>query len=235
MAQDPKQLVAQANRMLYMEGLVSYSGHVSMRDPERDVVHINPLQTARGEIRPEDVVEVTLDSEPVDPDAPKPVGEREIHTALYRTRDDVNAVLHIHPPAATLFGITGTELQPVHIRGSILSDGPVPVLERPDKITTREDSDRMLAAMGDRNQLLIRSHGAVVADSSMKRVFARAIYMEKNAEYQLNASALGNPNPLTEEETERIAGQNWKRSSIEKFWHFYEWKAKDGGYLPDEW
>lgn len=234
MKSEAERLVAETNRLLYMEGMVGASGHVSVRDDDEDAAYINPYTASRGEIRPNDVVGVTFDNEPLDPDAPRPVSEAEIHTALYRTREDVGAVLHVHPPVATLFGIAGTDLVPVSIRGSVL-DGPVPVLDRPDKITDRADSDPMLAAMGDANQLLIRGHGAVVADSDVKRAFARAVYIERNATYQLYASVLGNPNPLSPEEVARLREQNWKASSIDKRWHYYRWKARENGYLPAEW
>lgn len=229
-------VVARANRMLFMEGLATYSGHVSVRNnKDPDIIHINPLTTSRGEILPEDVVKVTVESEPVDPEAPDPVKEREIHTGIYRMRPEINSVIHIHPPYATLFGITGTELVPVHIRGSILTDGRVPVLDRPYLITTEEDSDAMVAAMGEQNQLLLRGHGAVVADENIKRAFARAIYLEMNAFYQHQASVLGNPNPLTREEVKRINRQNWQSEKVvDKFWHFFEWKARENGFLPKE-
>lgn len=227
----PRELVAQTNRMLYMEDLVSYSGHVSMRDPEEDVVYINSHKAPRGEVDPDDIVRVSLDSEPFDPDAPRPVSEREIHTAIYRERDDINAVLHIHPPVATLFGITGTDLKPVHIRGSILVDGPVPTYDRPGLIRSKEASAGMVEAMGDHNQLLIRNHGAVVADESLEYAFVRAFCLEMNARFQKEASDLGNPNPLTQEEVEHINEQNWNDSVVGKLWNFFEWKAAKNGFL----
>ena len=230
-----KRLVATVNRMLYMEEHVSYSGHVSMRAPGGDVAYMNPLSTSRGEIRPEDVVAVTLDHAPVEPDAARPVGEREIHTSVFREREDVTAVLHTHSPYLTLFAITGTELLPVSQRGSVLAEGRVPTVDKPGKVTTREDSELMLEAMGDAKQVLLKNHGAVICDETMVRAFVRAIFLEKNAEWQHRASDLGNPNPLTQAEVESVYEGNWKESSIEKFWHFYEWKARDEGYLPEEW
>lgn len=234
MSEELKRQVAQANRLLYMEGLVGPSGHVSIRDPDEEVAYINPFNASRGELTADDVVAVDFENEPLDPDAPRPVGEAEIHTALYRTRDDVRAVLHVHPPVATLFPVADVDLVPVTLRGSVLTE-PVPVLDRPDKITSRADSEPMLEAMGDSNQLLIRGHGGVIADRNIKRAFARMMYIEKNAQSQLNASILGEPNPLSPEEVDRLNEQNWKTSSIEKRWHFYTWKAKQGGYLPEDW
>jgi L-fuculose-phosphate aldolase len=235
MSRDPKEAVATVNRVLFMEGQVGPSGHVSVRDPDREgVVHINPHTASRGEITPEHVVEVDFENEPLDPDDPDPVSEAEIHTAIYRNRDDIGAVLHLHPEYSTLFGISGTDLLPVHIRGSPL-DGAVPVLDRPDKLSDRSDSDPMLEAMGDQKQCLIRGHGSVVCDSTIEEALARAMYIEHNARFQYMASVLGNPNPLSPEEQERLRGQNWKESSIVKRWHFYTWKARQQGYLPEAW
>lgn len=228
---DYPKLVAEANRLLFMEGLATSSGHVSAFDREAGVVHVNSFDTPRGRLRPADVVGVTLDNEPTDPDASRPVDEVEIHTAIYRARDDVNAVVHVHPPTATLFGIAGVDLVPVHIRGSVL-EGPVPVLDRPDKITDRDDSDAMLAAMGDANQVLIRGHGAVVADRDVKSAVVRALVIEENARFQLGASVLGTPVAMTPAEAARVRDQNWTPRSIAKRWTFYTWRAAQQGYLP---
>lgn len=231
MTEDHTRLVAEANRLLYMEGLAASSGHVSAIDRGTGVVYVNPFDAPRGEIRPADVVGVTLDNEPVDPEAARPVDEVEIHTAIYRARDDVGAVIHVHPPVVTLFGIAGVDLLPVHIRGSVL-EGPVPVLDRPDKITDARDGEAMLEAMGESNQLVIRGHGAVIADRSVQRAFVRAVVIEENARYQLNASILGDPKPFTAEEAARIREQNWGDRSVEKRWQFYRWKGREHGNLP---
>lgn len=229
---DPlRQLVAEGNRLLYLEGLATSSGHVSAFDRASDTVYVNRFDTPRGQMRPETVVAVTLENEPVDSDAPRPVDEVEIHTALYRHRDDIGAVVHVHPQVATLFGIAGVDLVPVHIRGSVL-DGPVPVLDRPDKITDRRDGEAMVSAMGDANQLLIRGHGAVIADRDVERAVVRALVIEENARYQLWASVLGDPIRMAPDEAARIRSQNWTDRSIEKRWAFYTWKAREHGLLP---
>lgn len=224
-------LVATANRLLYREGLATSSGHVSALDRDDGTVYVNPFDTPRGALRPADVVGVDLENEPVDPDAPRPVDEVEIHTALYRARDDLGAVVHVHPPIATLFGIAGVDLVPVHIRGSVL-DGPVPVLDRPDKITDRADGEAMVAAMGESNQLLIRGHGAVVADRSVEHAVVRALVIEENARFQLWASMLGEPRAFTAEEAARVRDQNWTDRSVEKRWAYYRWRAREEGQLP---
>lgn len=229
-----KQLVAKVNRMLYMEGHVGYSGHVSMRHPEDDIAYINARKASRGEVLPEDVVAIDFENDLIDSEAPSPPSESEIHTSVYRSRDDITACLHTHPQTLTLYSITGTDLQPVSQRGSILAEGRVPLLDRPGKITDEEHSWRMLETMDSQKQLLIKNHGAVICDETIVRAFARAIYLEKNAEMQRHASEIGSPNPMSQAEVQRVYEGNWTESSIEKFWRFYEWKAEENGYFPNE-
>lgn len=232
--QTARRRVAETNRLLYAQGLATNAGHVSVRDPETDVVYLNPFHVSRGRLTPEDVVAVDLDTTPRNPEAPDPVAEAAIHTAVYRARDDLHAVLHVHPPVATLFSITGTDLVPTFVRGAIFP-GPVPVFDRPDTVTSREEGNAMVAAMDGQNQVLIRAHGAVVADRDVRWAFTRATYLEANADYQYRASLLGNPNPLRAEEVARIGERIWRERSVEKVWEDHRWRARQEGYLPETW
>ena len=229
--------------MLYSEGLVSDVGHVAVRDPDGENVFVNPLMAGRGSIYPEDVVEVTPDSEPVD-EGSKPVNEVEIHTGLLRAREDLNAVIHAHPPYATLFGMTGTELRPVYFRSgrAMGTVDPVPVFEEPGLIVTQDDSQRMVEAMEGEDFLLIRGHGAVIGGRTMKEAFYRTVLFEENAQFQLFASILGNPNFLHADEIERSSEPEGLEDDVgdindmsaEKFWGHYEWKARRNGFLPED-
>lgn len=243
MARDPRKTVAMTSRMLYGDNLVSDVGHVSMRDPDSENILVNPLMAGRGSVYPEDIVTVTPDSESLEEDK-EPVNEVEIHTGLLRARDDLNAVVHAHPPLATLFGITGTELRPVYFRsGRSMGADPVPVFDEPGLILTQEDSSRMVDAMDGRDFLIIRGHGAVIGGRSLKEAFYRTYLMEQNASFQVYASILGNPNFLTPDEVKKTTNPDALPSddgdienlSANKFWDHHEWKAKRNGYVPEDW
>src|SRR4029450_7840051 len=66
-----------------------------------------------------DIVELDLDSVPIDPNAPRTNGERFIHGEIYRIRPDVQAVVHSHSPAVIPFSISPNRpLRPVlHMAG----------------------------------------------------------------------------------------------------------------------
>src|SRR5262245_64067810 len=53
-----------------------------------------------------DIVELDLDSVPIDANAPRTNGERFIHGEIYRVCPDVQAVVHSHSPAVIPFSIS---------------------------------------------------------------------------------------------------------------------------------
>ena len=71
--------VALANRMLANEGVLDAFGHVSMRHPGDPSRYLLSRSRSPALIEPDDVVEFTLDSEPVKPPTAANYAERVIH------------------------------------------------------------------------------------------------------------------------------------------------------------
>jgi len=91
-------------RMLHMEGLVTYNGHVSLRVPGADALLIHSLVDSRAEIAPERLLVVGFDGTVLDgPAHLKPPSEYPIHAEIYRARANVGAVAHIHSEHAIAF------------------------------------------------------------------------------------------------------------------------------------
>src|SRR5207237_1474124 len=67
-----------------------------------------------------DMMEFTLDSQPVSDDGRAPYHERFIHGAIYEARPDIHAVVHAHAEDVLPFCITTTPLRPVIHSGSFM-------------------------------------------------------------------------------------------------------------------
>lgn len=91
-----KEKLARAIRILNMEGLVAFSGHISGRVPGGRTFFIHPVSMPRSEVKPSDMCEVTPAGKQVSGTGRVP-DETDIHAAVYRARKDVSCVLHIHP------------------------------------------------------------------------------------------------------------------------------------------
>ena len=81
--------LALASRMLANEGVLDAFGHVSLRHPTEPDRYLLPRSRSPQLIEPADVLEFTLDSEPVKPPTEKLFAERVIHGCIYEARPDV--------------------------------------------------------------------------------------------------------------------------------------------------
>jgi HCOMODA/2-hydroxy-3-carboxy-muconic semialdehyde decarboxylase len=144
-----------------------------------------------------DILEYDLDSQPVDPRAPRGFLERFIHGEIYKARPEVNAVVHSHSPSVIPFGASSVPMQPIYHMSSFLHPG-VPVFEireaggMTDMLVRDPELGAALArALGERPVALMRGHGNVVVAPSVPLVVFRAIYTETNARLQMQAIGLG--------------------------------------------
>jgi ribulose-5-phosphate 4-epimerase/fuculose-1-phosphate aldolase len=84
--------LALANRMVANEGVLDAFGHISVRHPGNPEHYLLSRSRAPELIEPSDILEFTLDSEPVREPSVRLYGERVIHGEIYKARPDVMAV-----------------------------------------------------------------------------------------------------------------------------------------------
>lgn len=228
-----------ANRILANEGVVDAFGHVSIRSPEDPNRYFLSRARAPECIERDDLMEFTLEGEPIDPRGRKPYAERFIHGAIYEKRPDVLAVVHNHSPNVIPYGITGTKLKPVmHMCASMGTD--VPIWDSrcnfgdTNLLVTDMAMGRDLAvALGDGRAALMRGHGCVVIGASLREVVFASVYLELNAELQAKAASMGEITFLSDGEVETIlAGR--KSFTFERAWERWCRRAGREYELPPQ-
>jgi len=226
---DLKEKLVACLRMMVMEGLLDFNGHVSVRLPD-DRLLINSRYSTRAGVTPGQIVIADMDCNLIEGEA-EPPSETVIHTEIYRARPDVNCVAHLHPQYATLFTIAAVPLVPVYIVASLFGEEGIPLFDDPRLIRSKEEGQAVAAALGDKPALLMRAHGAVTVAGDIEGAFAVAFAMEDNAKKAIWASALGKPNPLTVAEMEQYGAPVTSRGTKRKIWNFHIQKAKALGWL----
>src|ERR1700681_3753718 len=103
--------------MIANEGVVDAFGHVTMRHPTDPNRYLMSRSRAPELVQPEDIHEVTLDSEIAKPIEARLYGKRVIPGEIYKARPEVNAVSPHHAPSILPFCISGMELKPVYHLG----------------------------------------------------------------------------------------------------------------------
>jgi HCOMODA/2-hydroxy-3-carboxy-muconic semialdehyde decarboxylase len=195
-----------ATQILASEGVIDGFGHVSVRNPDRIGNYFMLHDNCGLNIEDGQVIELDRESNPINPDGPRPSIERFIHGEIYRLRPDVGAVVHTHAPPFIPFGVSTTPLQPLYHMCGFMNGG-VPVFDiakehgMTNMLITEHKFGRSLASALDQSALvLMRGHGATVVGASIKEAVFRAVYATVNAQLQFVAIQLGNPKYLTDEE-----------------------------------
>jgi ribulose-5-phosphate 4-epimerase/fuculose-1-phosphate aldolase len=202
-----------ANRILANEGIVDAFGHVSVRHPKDDKLYLLSRARAPELVEAKDIVTYRLDGEPADAKKAEglaPYIERFIHGAIYEARPDVQSVVHNHSPSTIPFGVTGTALKPIqHMCASIGHE--VPLWDSQDGfgdtallVNSMEMGRDLAKRLGLGAALLMRGHGAVVASGSIKQAVFVSVYLERNAQLQMQAMTLGRVKFLSKGEVDAV-------------------------------
>lgn len=216
-----------ANRILSNEGILDAFGHVSVRHPSNPGRFLLSRHRAPELVDPPDILEFTLDAEPVQPTNLRLYGERVIHGCIYQARPDVLAVCHHHAPAIMAYSISRAPLVPVFHLGATMGF-PVPYWDSRDDfgdtsllVVKPEEGHSLAKALGQSWTVLMGRHGATVAGRSIREVVFRTIYSCKNAELQTQAHGLGHVERLTPREAELAAAYNLRPGPIERAWEYW--------------
>ena len=227
--------VAAATRLLVMEGILDYSGHISARVPGRDAFLIQPRDHSRAEVTPDCMLLVDHEGK-VLAGHERPPSETPIHIEILKARPDVQAVLHCHMELAIAFTMMeGVELKPMRARAVRWGSG-IPTHPDPSHIKLTEQGRALAATLGPHQAALMRAHGLVLVAESVPALLVDAVHFKENAAAQMLALQSGaRPLPLTRAEMDQINRHEMREAHIPKLWNYYVRKGMSAEVLPRDW
>ena len=181
-------------------GLVTFTwGNVSAIDRESGLFVIKPSGVEYDRLKPEDMVVVDLAGNHVE-GFRKPSIEVPMHTAIYRARPDVSAIIHTHPIWSTVFSCMGEDIPVFHDEGAQALNCEVVRTAKYALPSTPELAKNCLEALGEASACMLMSHGAVCVGDSIAACFKVSAVLEMMAQlYQLIRATGGQPVPLSRE------------------------------------
>jgi HCOMODA/2-hydroxy-3-carboxy-muconic semialdehyde decarboxylase len=216
-----------ANHVLVRLGVLDGFGHVSARHPRDPDHYLISRLLAPASVQADDIMELDLDSNPIDARGRRIYNEAFIHGQIYKGRPDVHAIVHSHSPSVIPFSVSSVPFRAVFHNSSFLGEC-VPVFEIRHSagennsmlVTNNTVAKALSATLGDRPVVLMRGHGDTVVGSTIGHAVFRAYYTEVNARLQMQAIGLGGSvNYLNEFEVKKREGwernwELWKREEL---------------------
>lgn len=196
-----KELV-EYGRLLYERRLTfGTAGNLSARIG-KDRMLITPSGACKGRLNETDLVKMSI-SEGKAIGAGKPSIEVPFHSAFYKRREDVAAVIHTHPLCCTALAVAGISLKTALTPEGVLVLGNVPLVpyETPG---TEKLASRLIESMGDANAFLLERHGAITVGKDLAEAFHRMETLEFAAALQMKSAGIGGTEELTRKEVSKI-------------------------------
>ncbi len=126
-----------------------------------------------------------------------------MHLLIYRLRPDVRGIVHAHPPTATGFAASGYDLNRPLVCEVVVGLGSIP-LARYGTPGTPELTDALEPLIPHHDAILMANHGVVTFGSSLESAYMKMETVEHFAKIALVTHLLGNAQPLSEKEVEKL-------------------------------
>lgn len=175
------------------------SGNVSTRLADRMLI------TASGchfdEITTGQIVETDLDGNWTGP--LKPSSEHSFHAAIYRTRPDARAVVHVHSPWATTLACMHRPIPAFHYMVAVAGGRDIPCTPYAT-FGTEALAGHVARALSTRDACLMANHGQVALGDSPAAALELALEVELLARCYAQALTLGEPILLDDTEMDEV-------------------------------
>lgn len=218
-------VLARAHRILDLEGHNDMSlGHMSWRDPLGRGLWLKRGDIGLEEVGEDDFILIDFSGDVLEGQGVRHL-EWPIHTEILLARPDVNVVAHTHPFHAKVLSATDAAIGPYTNDGVWFETGVSHFKLTSDLVNTQELGQEHAAALGDREAVLLKNHGASFVGASVKEATLAGILLEKAAAVQLALAASGirfhHSGP---EEIHQKRRTIYPPRAIDNFWAYYNRK-----------
>jgi len=192
------QIVKYSHRIWDLGWAANHDGNITARLDKNRVV-ITPTAFSKKEIREEDLLQVETWTGKVTSGRHRPFSELALHLEYYRIRDDVNPVVHAHPPCVCGFAIAGVEVEPRISPEAVVSLGDrIPLA--PPVFPGSLESKQQIRSLGKLyDVIMLGNHGIIACGKDLEQAFLRIELVENLAKMQQQAMILGNLRLINEQ------------------------------------
>jgi ribulose-5-phosphate 4-epimerase/fuculose-1-phosphate aldolase len=187
-------------KVLQKQRVIDGYGHLTVRLADGRILstpHMPP-----GKVALRDLIVIDAQGKKLE-GAGEPNGETPMHTSIYKARPDVQCILHYHPDELVAVAAAGQGIKILSNCGVHFHRG-TPIYDSPLLIRTHELGDKVAAALGDRNAVLLRGHGGTVAANNLDNLLRLGLDLVRSAKIQIMAAPLGALKTHSQEECEQM-------------------------------
>lgn len=174
-------------------------GNISRR-VDKDKLLITTHNAYLGYLTRDEIILINRDGKALEKTSSKLTSELALHLGAYK-KDNVNAVIHAHPPFTTAFYSKFKHLDIASFEARLYMSN-IPALEQDGPIVT--DIKPVLAAFDTSNIVVLKKHGVVSTGANLKEAFSWIDMLEETC--KVNIALKSNTSPTEESKQDNING-----------------------------
>jgi ribulose-5-phosphate 4-epimerase/fuculose-1-phosphate aldolase len=197
--------------------------HITARVPDApDMILVFRLGCRYDEVTASNLVKMTLDGKLVDaPGESLNAAAYVIHGGIYRARADVSCVMHTHSRGGQAVACLKEGLLPLS-QEAMMFQGDLAYHDYEGISDDASESDRLAEDLGNKHQMILRSHGLMTVGRSVGEAFWRMYMLEMACSLQIDVLASGREYVLQPPE---VCAKVRRQYEQDFFPGRYEWPA----------
>lgn len=179
--------------------------HAAMRIPGEDCFLVKRHDLLFKEVRASNLLKLRWDGRPADESQNVNAAGFTIHTAVLRSRSDVNCTIHVHTEAGLVMAARKPGLQPIY-QGAMQFYNRLSYHEYEGLASDVDEAARIGRDLGPRNRaMILRHHGLLTCGANAAEALSTMRYLVQACEVQTRIDAGGGdfdlPSPAVCERT----------------------------------
>lgn len=175
-------------------------GYLSVRDPESGLICSTPSSVPYPSIHAEDVIVSDVEGNIIEGRG-KVSSEWNVERDVYKSRDDIHALVHTHSRYATTISSLHMDLPAASFTLCYAGSGIVKCAGY-HLFYSQELADDILDKLRGSKAVLMANHGMLATGADLKEAYHLALEIEFCAEVYWRAKCIGEPYVLSEREAE---------------------------------
>lgn len=205
-------------KILQKQGVIDGYGHVTTRLADGRILstpHMPP-----GKVAVRDLIILDTDGKKLEGFG-EPNGETAMHTAIYKSRADVQCILHYHADELVALAATGQEIKVIANCGVQFHRG-TPIYDSPVLIRNEDLGGKVAQTLGDKKAVLLRGHGGTVVGENLDQLVRLGLDLVRSAKLQIMATSMGAPIKVhSAEECAQMARIESRGNTHRRFLDYY--------------
>src|SRR5436190_4136545 len=197
-----KEQICDIGRRLYAKGFAAANdGNITVRLNDKELL-CTPTMVCKGFLKPDDICKVDYEGKQL-AGKKKRTSEVLLHLSVYKTRPDVGAVVHCHPPHATAFAVAREPI-PKCVLPEVevfLGEVPMSVYETPG---TQKFAETIVPYVKECNTIILANHGTVTFGPTLENAYFNSEIIDAYCKILILAKQLGRINYFSEQQTQEL-------------------------------